>query len=83
MSSDQTDDLIRVLRERNARYVVGAQGEPVAVLLTLDEYQHYLDLLDDEADSEDSQLKARLQQAADPTSGERELGEIREKKLSK
>jgi hypothetical protein len=72
MSDSQVDDLTRMLRERKARYFVGAQGEPVAVLLTLEEYQHYLDLLDDEADSEDPQLKARLQQAADPTSGERE-----------
>jgi len=28
-------------------------GHPVAVLLTLKEYEHYLDLLDDEADSQD------------------------------
>jgi hypothetical protein len=66
MIDNQVDDLTRMLRECNERYVDGAQGGPVAVLLTLEEYQHYLDLLDDEADSKDSQLKARLQQVADP-----------------
>ena len=52
----------RVLREQGARYVVGAQGQPVAVLLTLEEYDRYLDLLDDEADSQDTGLAARLAQ---------------------
>ena len=36
-------------------------------------YEHYLDLLDDEADSQDAELTARLAQAADqPTGGERQ-----------
>jgi hypothetical protein len=34
------------------------------VLLTLEEYEHYLDLLDDEADSQDHELAARLAEAA-------------------
>ncbi len=61
----------RTLRERDTRYVVGTQGQAIAVLLTLEEYEHYLDLLDDEADSQDSELAARLTQAAaQPTGGE-------------
>ena len=54
----------RVLREQAARYVVGASGQPVAVLLTLEEYDRYLDLLDDQVDSHDPKLAARLAQAA-------------------
>ena len=65
-----SDDL---LRERHARYVVDTQGQPVAVLLTIEEYDHYLDLLDDEADSQDPELAARLVQAASqPAGGERQ-----------
>jgi hypothetical protein len=61
----------RTLRERDARYVVDTQSQAIAVLLTLEEYEHYLDLLDDEADSQDSELAARLTQAAaQPTGGE-------------
>src|SRR4030067_280119 len=54
----------RALREHAVRYVVGAQGQAVSVLLTLEEYEHYLDLLDDEADSHDASLAARLAQTA-------------------
>ena len=64
MSEKSPDDLTGVLREQGARYVVGTQGQPVAVLLTMDEYDHYLDLLDDEADSRDDELAIRLAQAA-------------------
>ena len=56
----------RVLREQAARYVVGASGQPVAVHLTLEEYDRYLDLLDDQADSHDPKPAARLAQAAAP-----------------
>jgi PHD/YefM family antitoxin component YafN of YafNO toxin-antitoxin module len=53
-------------------YVVDTQGQPFAVLLTLEEYEHYLDLLDDEADSQDAELAARLDEAATrPPGGER------------
>jgi len=45
MIDNQTDDLAQALRERGTQYVVGTQGQPVAILLTLDEYQHYLDIL--------------------------------------
>ena len=73
MSKSVTDDLLRTLRERGARYVVDTQGQPLAVLLTLEEYGHYLDLLDDEADSQDAELATRLAQAsAQPTGGERQ-----------
>ena len=64
MSANSSDTLVHTLRERGARYVVGTEGHPVAVLLTLEEYDHYLDLLDDEADSQDTELAARLAQAA-------------------
>jgi len=73
VSENQSDALVHTLRERGARYVVGTEGRPVAVLLTLEEYDHYLDLLDDEADSQDAELAARLAQAAaHPTSEERQ-----------
>jgi len=52
------------IAEPEARYVTSAEGQPVAVLLTLEEYEHYLDLLDDEADSQDAELATRLTQAA-------------------
>ncbi len=64
MSIRSSDDLLRTLRERGARYIVGAEGQPVAVLLSLEEYDHYLDLLDDEADSQDAEIAARLDLAA-------------------
>jgi hypothetical protein len=64
MSEKPSNDLARMLREHGARYVVGAQGQPIAAILTLEEYEHYLDLLDDEADSQDDELAARLIQAA-------------------
>ena len=74
MSENPPDNLTNTLRERGARYIVGTEGHPVAVLLTLEEYDHYLDLLDDEADSQDTELEARLAQAAvRPTHEEREL----------
>jgi PHD/YefM family antitoxin component YafN of YafNO toxin-antitoxin module len=73
MDENATDDPMRALREQRVHYVVGAQGQPVAVLLSLEEYAHYLDLLDDEADSQDDELATRLRQAAAPsTSGERQ-----------
>ena len=64
MNQNASDALVHILRERGARYIVGSEGQPVAVLLTLEEYDHYLDLLDDEADSQDAELAARLNLAA-------------------
>ena len=62
-----------IFRERSARYVVDTQGQPIAILLTIEEYEHYLDLLDDEMDGQDDELAARLTQAAtQPTGGERQ-----------
>jgi PHD/YefM family antitoxin component YafN of YafNO toxin-antitoxin module len=66
MPRSTASDPARALREQGGRYVVGAQGQPVAVLLTLEEYNRYLDLLDDEADSQDKELAARLVQASAP-----------------
>ena len=70
MSEHSTDDPARTLHERGARYVVDTRGQTLAVLLTLEEYEHYLDLLDDadeyirEADSQDAELATRLAEAA-------------------
>ena len=62
-----------ILQEHNARYVVDTEGQPIAVLLTIQEYEHYLDLLDDEMDSQDGELAERLAQAAThPIGGERQ-----------
>jgi predicted nucleic acid-binding protein len=70
--TEMGEDQSRILQERNARYVVDTQGQPIAVLLTIEEYEHYLDLLDDEMDSQDGELAARLTQAAtQPIGGER------------
>lgn len=70
--SEKPDHLIRALRERGVQYVVGPEGLPVAVVLSLEEFEHYLNLLDDEADSDDPELAARLSQAAQPASGQRQ-----------
>ena len=75
----------RILHEHDARYVVDTQGQPIAVLLTMEEYEHYLDLLDDEADSQDDELARRLAQAAvQPAGGERQdfHDYLRQRKLS-
>jgi PHD/YefM family antitoxin component YafN of YafNO toxin-antitoxin module len=73
MNENSPDELSHTLRERGAHYVVDTQGHPVAVLLTLEEYEHYLDLLDDAADSQDDELAMRLEQAAaQPSGGERQ-----------
>jgi PHD/YefM family antitoxin component YafN of YafNO toxin-antitoxin module len=67
-----TIPLVNTLHERSAWYVAGTEGQPVAILLTLEEYDHYLDLLADEADSQDEELTTRLAQAAaQPGSAER------------
>ncbi len=72
MDDRQEDDLLDTLREQQARYIVGSEGRPVAVLLSIQEYEHYLDLLDDEADSHDPEIALRLDQAASSTvEGER------------
>jgi len=63
MTEKASNDLVHILRGRGTHYVVGVEGQPVAVLLTLEEYEHYLDLLDDEADSQDAELAARMAQA--------------------
>ncbi len=73
MDKSETDDLLQALREQRVQYVVGTQGEPVAVLLPIEEFTHYLDLLDDEADCQDEELSVRLRQAAaQPAGGERQ-----------
>ena len=64
MAKPTKKDSSRALHEQGARYVVGTEGQPVAVLLTLEEYDRYRDLLDDEADSRDAELAARLARAS-------------------
>lgn len=64
MSNREPDAVSKTLREKGGRYVVDSLNRPVAVLLTLEEYEHYLDLLDDEEDSQDKGLQARLTLAA-------------------
>lgn len=71
MSHDSRDQDVDAMHERGARYVVDAECRPVAVLLTLEEYGHYLDLLDDEEDSQDPDIAARLSEATADTSAER------------
>jgi PHD/YefM family antitoxin component YafN of YafNO toxin-antitoxin module len=72
MTAENTPNNIdRILREHGVRYVTSAEGQPVAVLLSLEEYEHYLDLLDDEADSQDAELAARLAEAATRPTEER------------
>ena len=70
MSEKPPTDLDHTLRESGARYVAGTVGRPVAVLFTLEQYGHYLDQLDNEADSPDDELAARLVQAAARPTGE-------------
>ena len=64
LMNEPPDLLEQTLRESGTRYVVGTRGQPVAILLSIDEYEHYLDLLDDEADSQDKELALRLAKAA-------------------
>jgi len=71
MKKKEPEKLEDILHERSARYVVDAENRPIAVLLTLEEYEHYLDLLDDEADSQDETLAASLEEAATRTHLER------------
>lgn len=72
MNENPSEDIGHTLREQGARYVIDTKGHPVAVLLTLEEYDHYLDVMDDEADGQDDELGARLAQAAArPTHEER------------
>ena len=47
--NDKPSDITQVLRERGARYVVDAEQQPTEVLLSLQEYEHYLELLEREA----------------------------------
>lgn len=67
MNDTTPETISKTLREQGGRYVVDSQNRPVAVLLSLEEYEHYLDLLDDEEDSQDEDLQARLALAAEPS----------------
>ena len=73
MSERPSDELTSALRKRGVHDVVAMGGQPVGVLLALDEYEHYLDLLEDEADSQDPELARRLVQAASQSVGEERI----------
>ncbi len=64
MSQNKSDEFTVILREQGVQYVVDTAGQPVAVLLAVEEYEHYLDLMEDEADNQDAELAARLSAAA-------------------
>jgi hypothetical protein len=66
----ESNEPLDALREQGTHYVVDTQGRPIGVLLTLQEYAHYLDLLENEADSQDEELAKRLKQAQAPSPGE-------------
>jgi PHD/YefM family antitoxin component YafN of YafNO toxin-antitoxin module len=71
MSQSKSDEFVAILREQGVQYVVDTAGQPVAVLLAVEEYEHYLDLMEDEADSQDAELAARLSAAAQSEGEER------------
>lgn len=71
MNEHTDEEKHTLIQEIGARYVVDSKRRPVAVLLTLEEYDHYLDLLDDEEDSQNPEIATRLSEAAEGTSGER------------
>ncbi len=64
MSENPPDAPGHILSEHGTRYAVGIEGYPVAVILTVEEYNHYLDLLGGEVDNQDAILTARLMQTA-------------------
>jgi hypothetical protein len=46
------------------QFVVTPDGQHIAALLPIETYNHYLELLEDEADSQNAELATRLEQAA-------------------
>lgn len=72
MDKRDEDTIIKAVCERGGQYVVDAQQRLVGVLISWEEYEHYLDLLDDEEDSQDGELAERLTRAASSSApGER------------
>ena len=61
MNQDKPD-IPKILRERSVRYIVNAEQQPTAVLLSLQEYEHYLDLLAAEVAT-----RAKSDNRSDPT----------------
>ena len=58
------DSVPKGLREAGSRYIVDSHQRPVGFLLTPEEYEDYLEMLEDRADSQDADLAQRLTQAA-------------------
>jgi hypothetical protein len=52
MSEDRIDNSSRTVRETVAQYVVNEDGQRLAVLLPIEEYERYLDLLAEKAAGE-------------------------------
>jgi len=65
------DAIAQALHEAGPRYIVDAQQRPVGYLLTPEEYADYLDMLEDRADSQDTEVQQRLAEAAAPAVEER------------
>ena len=56
------NDSPRAVRETGAQYVVNAEGQHVAVLLPIKEYEYYLELLKGKADSQKAEPATPLAQ---------------------
>ncbi len=64
MSQNQTPNQLIVEPESAVQFVVTPDGQRIAALLPIEIYNHYLELLEDEADSQNAELATRLEQAA-------------------
>lgn len=58
----------QVINPPAIQFIVTPDGQRVAAVLPIEVYHHYLELLEDEADSQDTELATRLEQAANPSS---------------
>lgn len=61
---DEEDMITKALREVGPRYIADSQQRLVGFLLTPEEYEDYLEMLEDRIDSQDEDLARRLTQAA-------------------
>ncbi len=68
---NEEDKITKALREVGPRYIMDSQQRLVGFLLTPEEYEDYLEMLEDRADSQDADLARRLTQAAVTPTAER------------
>ena len=68
---NEEDTIVKALREVGPRYIANSQQQLVGFLLTPEEYEDYLEMLEDRADSQDEDLARRLMQAAIAPAAER------------